>query len=175
MWCNYPHCRRMFSTGRPLFFRLTGSIARNPRSMAVKRGASLLNSQVMPHELHRCGYRIHIPLTGLSTGPFVGSHLRVLHGCRSWKTSEAARQCWRTRTASRPLKEVIGGTAMQSMGRVAAAEEQLELLSSNSRRTVELDRYFVVLAFVYGVEVDRISELSGISGEGVRRILGGGS
>lgn len=58
-------------------------------------------------------------------------------------------------------------------GLVRAAEKHLELLADDPDHTESLDKYYVVHAFGYGVEIDRISELSGIPVPRVRSLLVG--
>ena len=61
---------------------------------------------------------------------------------------------------------------MESNGLVRAAEKHLCIL--RERQAVESEQY-VRLAFTYGLEVDRIAELSGLTIERVRSILTAGA
>lgn len=80
-----------------------------------------------------------------------------------------------TPTASNPLtrSHSLEGTLNKSTGLAAAAEKHLELLKEDTDRIESLDRYYVDLAFKYGLDVQTISDRSGIPVEGVRRLLVG--
>ena len=59
-------------------------------------------------------------------------------------------------------------------GLVAAAEKHLVLLAEDVDAPRSVERYYVELAYTYGVGVDRISELSGVPVVRVRAHLVGG-
>lgn len=61
-----------------------------------------------------------------------------------------------------------------SEGLAGAAEKHLRLLADDGDAPRSLERYYVGLAFTYGVAVDRISELSGVPVTRVRAHLTGG-
>lgn len=53
----------------------------------------------------------------------------------------------------------------------STAEVFLPMLKEQIDRTRNLERYYVTLSYKYGVDVSRISELSGIEVDRVRSIL----
>ena len=60
---------------------------------------------------------------------------------------------------------------MQSTSRAFTAERFLLLLKEDEDRTRTLERYYVKLAFQYGVDVYRIASLSGLPLERVQILL----
>lgn len=60
---------------------------------------------------------------------------------------------------------------MQSTSRTFTAERFLVLLKDDEDRTRALERYYVKLAYQYGVPVDDITRLSGIALDRVRSLL----
>jgi hypothetical protein len=60
---------------------------------------------------------------------------------------------------------------MQSTSRAFTAERFLLLLKDDEDRSRSLERYYVKLAFQYGVPVDQIAHLSGMPLERVQILL----
>ena len=60
---------------------------------------------------------------------------------------------------------------MQSLSRAFTAERFLLLLKEDVDRTRSLERYYVKLAYQYGVPVTRIAELAGLQLERVQILL----
>lgn len=70
--------------------------------------------------------------------------------------------------------ETLDGGELMS-GLLSAAEKHLCLLAEDGDVPVSVERYYVGLAFTYGVAVDRIAELSGVPIVRVRaHLMGGG-
>lgn len=57
------------------------------------------------------------------------------------------------------------------MSRAFTAERFLLLLRDDEDRTHALERYYVKLAYTYGVEIENIARLSGIDLAAVRELL----
>lgn len=60
---------------------------------------------------------------------------------------------------------------MPSLSRAFTAERFLLLLKEDPDRTHALERYYVKLAYQYGVPVDRIATLAGLHLEHVQTLL----
>lgn len=60
---------------------------------------------------------------------------------------------------------------MNPTGRLAAAREHLELLRADHERQRVQDRYYVRLAYIYGIPVEEIALTSGLPSPAVRHLL----